>query len=295
VLHTHHAAFESFSVSIALILAALVYVRGWVRIRRRGVNTIQGWHAASFLLGVFFVWLALASPIAALDHELLTVHMVQHLLLMALAPPLIWLGAPVMPLIHGLPQRFLEGLIVPLFRWPLMKRLRKAMANQAVCWLAAAGVLVGWHVPALFMLGLESGIWHAIEQASFLITGLLFWSPVLQSRRTAPNGSEWPILLYLFLATLPCDILSGFLVFCDRVVYPVYFSSTRTPGFSPLEDQQCAGALMWTCVTVVYFIAGTILTARLLSPETSRHNWVVRSDSPLSASTQTTRSSLEVV
>jgi len=295
VLHTHHAAFESFSVSTALILAALVYVRGWVRIRRRGVDTIQGWHAASFLLGVFCVWLALASPIAALDHELLTVHMVQHLLLMTLAPPLIWLGAPVTPLIHGLPQRFVEGLIVPLFRWPLMKRLRKAMANQAACWLAAAGVLVGWHVPALFMLGLESGIWHAIEQASFLITGLLFWSPVLQSRRTAPNGSEWPILLYLFLATLPCDILSGFLVFCDRVVYPVYFSSTRTPGFSPLEDQQCAGALMWTCVTVVYFIAGTILTARLLSPETSRHNWVVRSDSPLSASTQTTRSSLEVV
>ena len=295
MLHTHHAAFESFSVSTALILAALVYVRGWVRIRRRGVDTIQGWHAASFLLGVFCVWLALASPIAALDHELLTVHMVQHLLLMTLAPPLIWLGAPVTPLIHGLPQRFVEGLIVPLFRWPLMKRLRKAMANQAACWLAAAGVLVGWHVPALFMLGLESGIWHAIEQASFLITGLLFWSPVLQSRRTAPNGSEWPILLYLFLATLPCDILSGFLVFCDRVVYPVYFSSTRTPGFSPLEDQQCAGALMWTCVTVVYFIAGTILTARLLSPETSRHNWVVRSDSPLSASTQTTRSSLEVV
>ena len=293
--HTHHAAFETFSSSALLILAALVYVRGLVRIRRRGVDTIQGWHAASFLLGVFFVWLALASPIAALDHELLTVHMVQHLLLMTLAPPLIWLGAPVTPLIHALPQRFVEGLIVPLFRWPLMKRLRKAMANQAACWLAAAGVLVGWHVPALFMLGLESGIWHAIEQASFLITGLLFWSPVVQSRRTAPNGSEWPILLYLFLATLPCDILSGFLVFCDRVVYPVYFSSTRTPGFSPLEDQQCAGALMWTCVTVVYFIAGTILTARLLSPETSRHNWVVRSDSPLSASTQTTRSSLEVV
>jgi cytochrome c oxidase assembly factor CtaG len=72
--------------------------------------------------------------------------------------------------------------------------------------------------------------------------------------------------LYLFLATLPCDILSGFLVFCDRVVYPVFLSSPHSFGLSALEDQQCAGALMWTCVTVVYLIAGTVFTARLLSP-----------------------------
>jgi len=295
MLHTHHAAFESFSASAALILTALVYMRGWVRIRRRSVNTIQGWHAASFLLGVFFVWLALASPIAALDHELLTVHMVQHLLLMTLAPPLIWLGAPMTPLVHGLPQRFVEGPISQLFHSTPAQRVGRAMAQPAVCWLAATATLVGWHIPAVFMLGLRSEAWHAIEQASFLTSGLLFWWPVVQPWPRASHWSEWSILLYLFLATLPCDILSGFLVFCDRVVYPVYFSSPRPLGLSALEDQQCAGALMWTCVTVVYFIAGTILTARLLSPEVSRHNWVVRSDAPLRASTQTARPSLEVI
>ena len=73
------------------------------------------------------------------------------------------------------------------------------------------------------------------------------------------------MLLYLFLATLPCDILSGFLVFSDRVVYPVYFSTPRRFGFSVLEDQQCAGALMWTCITIVYLLAAAILTTRLLS------------------------------
>jgi hypothetical protein len=72
--------------------------------------------------------------------------------------------------------------------------------------------------------------------------------------------------LYLFLATLPCDILSGFLVFCDRVVYPVFSSSPQPYGLSALEDQQCAAALMWTCVTLVFFIAGAVFTARLLSP-----------------------------
>jgi cytochrome c oxidase assembly factor CtaG len=73
------------------------------------------------------------------------------------------------------------------------------------------------------------------------------------------------MLLYLFLATLPCDILSGFLVFCDRVVYPLFLSSPRSFGLSALEDQQCAGALMWTCVTLVYLTAGAVFTARLLS------------------------------
>jgi hypothetical protein len=72
--------------------------------------------------------------------------------------------------------------------------------------------------------------------------------------------------LYLFLATLPCDILSGFLLFSDRVAYPVYFSMPRHFGFSVLEDQQCAAALMWTCVTLVYLVPAAILSTRLLSP-----------------------------
>jgi putative membrane protein len=84
--------------------------------------------------------------------------------------------------------------------------------------------------------------------------------------------------VYLFLATLPCDILSGFLVFCERVVYPVYFSSSQPFGLSALEDQQCAGALMWTCVTVVYLIAGAIVTARLLSPHGSQEYAIRQSE-----------------
>jgi len=78
------------------------------------------------------------------------------------------------------------------------------------------------------------------------------------------------MLLYLFLATLPCDVLAGLLVFSDRVAYPVYLCTPHRAGFSALDDQQCAAALMWTCVTVVFLIAGTILATQLLSPRTSR-------------------------
>src|SRR5262249_11513947 len=73
-------------------------------------------------------------------------------------------------------------------------------------------------------------------------------------------------ILYLFFATLPCDVLSGFLVFCERVIYPHYLSSSHMFGFSALGDQQCAAALMWTSVTLVYLVAGAILTMRLLAP-----------------------------
>jgi putative membrane protein len=291
--HTHHGAFQPFWVSAVLILALWVYVRGWVRIRRIDPDTIEGWRGGSFLFGVFFIWLAMASPIAALDHELLTVHMVQHSLLLTLAPPLIWLSAPMKPLRYGLPQRIADG-ISRRFRSPALQGLGRAITQPAFCWLAAAATLIGWHIPSLFALGMRSEAWHGIEQASFLATGLLFWWPVVQPWPSVAQRSEWPIPLYLFLATLPCDILSGFLVFCDRVVYPMYFSSPHALGFSALEDQQCAGALMWTCVTVIYLIAGTIFAARLLSPESLRQHSFVKSGSQRSTAPHTTPQSMEV-
>ena len=152
------------------------------------------------------------------------------------------------------------------FQSPFLERFARAVTHPAFCWLAAFVVLVGWHIPAIFMLGLQSETWHLVEQASFFVAGLLFWWPVIRPSRDVSSRPGFSIILYLFLATLPCDILSAFLVFCDRVVYPVYFSSSHLFGFSALDDQQCAGALMWTSVTVVYLVAGTFLTMQLLSP-----------------------------
>jgi cytochrome c oxidase assembly factor CtaG len=213
--------------------------------------------------------------------------MVQHLLLMTLAAPLIWLGVPVMPFVHGLPRQFVQGVIGPLFRWPPVQSLGRMLAQPAFCWLAAFVVLMGWHIPAAFTLGLQSEAWHVSEQASFLGTGLLFWWPVAR-------WPEWSILLYLFLATLPCDILSGLLVFCDRVVYPAYLSSSRPFGLSALEDQQCAGALMWTCVTIIYLVAGTIFTTRLLSVRSCHEDGRLQLESPAGAVRRQDPQTLEV-
>jgi putative membrane protein len=262
--HLNHGASGSLGTGLATLMlafTALIYLRGWVSLRANSLTRIPTWRACSFLVGLFLIWLAVASRFATLDHQLLTVHMVKHLLLMTIAPPLIWLGEPVRCVTHALPQIWRRTIAAP----------RQSRGTLTLCWLAAVAALIGWHIPALFTLAMQSAGWHFAEQASFLVTGLLFWWPVVE-----PWPSVWKpeisILLYLFFATLPCDILSGFLVFCDRVVYPVYSSPSQHFGFTVLGDQQCAAALMWTCVTVVYLAAAAILAVKLLSTQNSRHD-----------------------
>jgi len=266
----HHTAMVISSASsaiilVALVFASLIYLRGWRRMLGVSASTIPAWRVASFLFGMFLVWGALSSPLVAYDHDLLTVHMIQHLLLMTFAPALILMGEPLLAFWHGLP-RFGNVVLSALFRHRLVQWFAHTLTRPALCWSVAALTLIGWHVPALFTFGMHSQVWHAVEQASFLGAGFLFWWPVIQPWPNVSTWAKWSVLLYLFLATLPCDILSGFLVFSDRVAYPVYFSMPRHLGFSVLEDQQCAAALMWTCVTLVYLVSAAIISTRLLSP-----------------------------
>ena len=243
----------SVFLTVALAFVAVSYLRGWLRLRSTAMDVSPS-RGASFLLGLFLIWVATASPVAAFHHELLTVHMIQHLLLMTLASPLIWLGEP-------LKVFFKKGQ-----RWWSNAQRFERWLTQPVGLFASTAALVGWHIPAAFAVAMESETWHLIALASFLATGLLFWWPVIHPWPSV-RRPELSLILYLFFATLPCDILSGFLVFCDRVVYPAYFSSSHLFGFSALGDQQCAAALMWTCVTIVYLIAAAILTMQLLSPQ----------------------------
>jgi len=271
--HVHVASGSGWlpiSLVVVLLFAELLYLRGWLRLRSASVRVIPPWRATSFSLGLFLIWMAVASPLAVLDEQMLTAHMIQHLLLMTFAAPLILLGLPVMPFLHGLPQQFAQAVAVPLFRWPPVQRLGRMLVRPTFSWLAATATLVGWHVPAIFTVALQSGAWHLFEQATFLVAGLLFWWPVVQPRPNTPTEPRWSILLYLFLATLPCDILSAFLVFSERVAYPVYLSAWRLSDLSVLADQQCAGALMWTCITIVYLVPAAILSLRLLAPLNSR-------------------------
>jgi putative membrane protein len=297
MLLPHHAGFELFQsvfLTMILISAALIYLWGWLSLRSSLAKRSSVGRAVSFLGGLFLIWVALASPIAALDHELLTIHMLQHLLLMTIAPPLIWLASPFGPVLHGLPQRVAERLRISVRHSQVVKTFAKVVARPRVCWLAACTALIGWHTPKLFALGMQSASWHLLEQLTFLATGLMFWWPVVQSL-CDKSRQDLSMILYLFFATLPCDILSGFLAFSDRVVYPMYFSSSHLLRFSPLVDQQCAAALMWTCVTIVYVVAGAVLTMRLLSPQNVPPIDLVQSRMPETGLGSSVSQSLEAI
>ena len=268
-----HAVSQTWSTPWALdatlLLTVLIYLRGWFRVRAVSAHLIPAWRLGAFLAGIFSVWLAIGSPLDAFDEVLLTVHMMQHLLLMAIAPPLILLGAPALPLLQGIPPPVARRIVGPFLRWRPVKWLGHLVSNPAIGWSAAISALIAWHVPAIFDLALRFNWLHVIEHATFFVTGILFWWPVVQPWPSSARWPHWSIPLYLFCATLPCDVLSGFLAFCDRVVYPSYLSAPRVLSMSPLQDQQCAGAVMWVAVTVIFLIPAVVVTLQILSPQKS--------------------------
>ena len=264
-----HTWYFPVPATLVLIAIALVYLRGWRHAGHSEPNRPAAYRLVAFVTGLVALWIAVASPLAVLDHQFLTAHMAQHLLLMTLAAPLILLGAPAIALRHALPPRITRRVLGPLLESTQARVFGRIITHPVFCWLASTGVVIGWHVPALFELGLKSAGWHEAEQASFFAAGLLFWFPVVRPWPSLEMWPRWRIPLYLFLATLPCDALSAFLAFCGRVVYPHYRTANQLFDFSALVDQECAGALMWVVVTFAYLTPAAAITIQLLSP----NNW----------------------
>jgi cytochrome c oxidase assembly factor CtaG len=264
---------QSMSVSLAVVSAlalvmASVYLRGWLSLRNAFPKLIPGWRLAAFMSGLVSVWVVVGSPLAALDHQSLTLHMLKHLLLMTVAAPLILAGAPSFPLTCGLPKLFIRTH--SFLATPLARGLRRGLTNPVLCWLAGTAAVIGWHLPVAFQVGMRFHWVHVLEDTSFLIAGLLFWEPIIRSSPSATKSPAWSMALYLFLATLPCDVLSALLVFCNRLAYPFYLSTPQLFSLSPLGDQECAGALMWVWVTFAYLIPAVAITMQMLSSSNSQ-------------------------
>jgi putative membrane protein len=254
------------AVNASLCLASVLYMRGWIRLRAARPKLISAWRLTAFLAGIAGIWFVIGSRLEALDDASLTVHMVQHVLLMSVSPPLILLGWPLLPLLRGLPKSTARRTIGALFRRKSVRHVGRIITHPIFCWIAAAFALIAWHVPSVFEAALRSDWLHELEHASFLGTGLLFWWPVVQPWPTTNRWPRWSVPLYLFCATLPCDMLSGFLAFCDRVVYSSYLSGPRTFGISPLQDQECAAAFMWVSATLILLVPAVLVTMEILSP-----------------------------
>ena len=152
--------------------------------------------------GVASFWLAIASPLDAFGNFLLTAHMIQHLLMMLVAPPLILLGSPQNPLLRGLPRWAARDALGPFLTWRSLKRFGRIVTHPAFCWFAAALALLGWHIPAAYDLALISPGWHDLEHACLFGTSLLFWWPVVQPWPSTPRWPRWTIPVYLLCGRL---------------------------------------------------------------------------------------------
>jgi cytochrome c oxidase assembly factor CtaG len=172
------SAFQLLVVALALmtvlVLVMLLYLRGWWRLRVALPKAISRWQLGVFMCGMIALGTAVGSALAALDHRLLLMHMILHILLMAIAPPLILLGAPYLVFAQALPASFILA-VDPILRWRPMQRLENFLVKPLLCGFIATAVLVGWHFPAAFDFGMKSGSRHAIECASFFAAGIFFW------------------------------------------------------------------------------------------------------------------------
>jgi cytochrome c oxidase assembly factor CtaG len=255
-------------VTAELALTALIYTRGFLRIRHTRPALFPAWRLGCFLGGIAALFAAVASPLDTFSEQLLFMHMAQHYVLMSIAPPLIVLGAPVVPLLRGLPRWIIRKPLRPLFRTHILPALGRLLTRPRVAWLAMNAAYIGWHIPRAYEFALASENWHNFEHACFFFTNLLFWWPLICPWPTRPARSRWMLIPYLLLADIVNTAVSAMLCFSGRLLYPSYGFTPRLFGLSALNDQVAAGAFMWVFGSMVYLIPAIILVVQLLSPAT---------------------------
>lgn len=251
--------------TIILIIAGALYLRGWLQVRLTRPRELPQWRAWCFWSGEAVLWLSLASPIDALGQFLLLAHMTQHLVLMSVAPPLLVLGNPVVPLLRGLPRSWIREDLAPWISLKAFEKTVKSIMHPAVGWIGMNVAFIGWHVPAAYELALRSNGWHDIEHACFFLPSMLFWWHVLRPWPSRSAWSPWTVPVYLIAADLVNTAVSAFLAFYGQAVYPTYASSPRIFPISPIEDQAAAGAEMWVIGSTIFLVPAVLSVWKMLS------------------------------
>ncbi len=256
--------------ALSIFLAAWVYLRGWRALSATRPEQIPLWRVSCFLGGLLIVFVAIASPLDVYSGVLLLAHMIQHLLLMAIAPPLLVLGAPVVPMLRGLPRFFVREGLGPFFTLRPVHAVQRLFASRLFAWLLMNFTFIAWHIPASYDLALRSPNWHEFEHICFLSTSVLFWWHIVAPWPTTYKASRWLLLPFLLSADIINTGLSAFLSFSGRVVYPAYAAVPRFFNISVLNDQVAAGSLMWVIGSISFLGAAMLITINLLSHKGER-------------------------
>jgi len=255
LLHAGHAvSWSAWHIEPTVVAGAVVVVGLYIQSLLQARPTPPAWRIACFSLGSLAIFLALSSPLDAAADRLLSMHMLQHVVLTTIGPPLVLLG---------LAPSQLQVLLRP----GLVNRLARVLTNPV---FAAALFIINmwfWHVPSVYDRALTDLPVHVIMHLAFMATGLIFWWPVIQPLPQLSRLGEGARLLYLFVSGFPMGLLALLLIASGSAVYGYYEVAPRLWGISPLIDQQIAGIIMGALGEAAAFIAITFLFFRFLDHE----------------------------
>ena len=248
----------SWEPTILLGTAAVIalYVLAWRRGVLRADDDVSPWFRSSrsrtglFATGVAVGYIALASPIdTGGDEYLFALHMVQHLLLMMVTPPLCILG------LAGWRPRGTPA-------W--WRRTWAVLVHPAVATVVFTVVLLVWHIPALYDATLTTEPIHVVEHLSFIAVGVVFWWPIIDPQRTAErHRSPFAKIAMLVASGIPPTVLGLIFTVGSHAYYDFYARAPRLWGLSPVADQQLAGVIMFGAGNIIYFIAVIVVFWRL--------------------------------
>lgn len=208
-----------------------------------------------FPLGLVVMFFALNGPVHDIsDYYLFTGHMVQHLVLTIVVPPLLLLGTP-------------GWMLRPALRNPLVNRIAKTITTPRAAFTIFNVILAAWHLPPLYNSAMFHHEVHIIQHLMFLVGAVIMWWPMLSPLPELPRLSYPGQMLYSFLMTLPMTIVSIFIVYADHVLYPAYASAPRLWNLSPLEDQRLGGLIMWIPGGLFFYLLTSVIFVRWSSSQ----------------------------
>ncbi len=247
----------SILICTALITGLYLYAIGPLRKRQYPDEQVKTGQTITFLLGMLIMFLALVSPLDELgDSYLFSAHMVQHLCLTIIGPPLLLLGTP-------------EWLVKPVLRNKVVFKIAKALTYPAVAFILYNADFWLWHAPPLYNATLENQNIHILEHLTFIVFGILYWWPIFSPSKDLPRLPIGGQVLYLFLSGMPSVLLGAGLTFTPPLYAP-YIAAPRIWGISAAMDQQLGGLIMWIPVSIFYIVIMSVLFIRWMQQQEAK-------------------------
>jgi putative membrane protein len=269
--------FWDWSFDPPLVLTVDLAILYWIGARRTVTpereRVVQRWRSVSFYAGLAVLAIALASRIEPLSGQLFWVHMIQHILLLVVAAPLIVLARPWIRLWRCLPLRSRRSLARGLSRGERaapLRMLSRTLGSPLPSFVAFSVVLLAWHLPALFDATLRSSALHALEHTLFFCTAILFWKQVIPSPPLRTPLVAAQRAAYAIGGMIVSWVLAVVLALAPHPLYGFYaHRASRPGGITALADQQLAAGVMWVPGSITFLIVVFVYIHRWLAPAAS--------------------------